>query len=452
MIRSNFAITRLVILPYSILLVLYLTVVGGGGTLMYLQVRAVETRLVMDEIGALVEPFAEKLAAVDPVALMEREEPWLLADVEALFADLPELRNMSLRDHSRGFVMDSAGRRVLTGAMPPLSADAQTGTDVPAAERLHAGSASAFHLRFDLSPAMAPPVRLALAFDRSMLLERIDASLAPLRRTILIFGGVGGASIFIALGITAMAMRATRRIEAHCQELHRRASITQLAAELVHDLRNPLMALRANVKGLLVSPRDRPEIIAEMDRDILAMSHKLNGFLDLTRGHDDTPFEAVDIADLLRDAVRLAEPVLEEHGLAATVDVPARLPAAVVRRHAVRDALVNVIVNAAESGQKGGVIEIEARLRGGALTIAVADRGDGLPEGSLERIFEPFYGLRPRGNGLGLAIVQRIVADHQGTIRAEHRDGGGTRIILTLPLQPEEPPRWWNLSKKTCPT
>jgi len=87
---------------------------------------------------------------------------------------------------------------------------------------------------------------------RGPISARVDAGLA-IRRAVLLFGLVGGLSILIAVAITAFAMHRTRRIEAHFQQIYQRASLTDLAAELVHELRNPLMALRANAQALAPS-------------------------------------------------------------------------------------------------------------------------------------------------------------------------------------------------------
>ena len=93
---------------------------------------------------------------------------------------------------------------------------------------------------------------------------------------------VGLVAILIAFSIALVAVRESRRAEGYVQEIYRRASLTEIAAELVHDLRNPLMALRANAKALLVSPDQAAEIAVELDRDIVALNQKLSGFLDLT--------------------------------------------------------------------------------------------------------------------------------------------------------------------------
>ncbi|MFC6674246.1 sensor histidine kinase [Marinobacterium aestuariivivens] len=263
---------------------------------------------------------------------------------------------------------------------------------------------------------------------------------------------MGTLSILLALGITLAAMRTTRRLEGHFQELYQREALTEMAAQLVHSLRNPLAALRANVKGLLVSPAETREIVDELDRDILSLNDKLSAFLQLTR-HRDEAFEPVDIGELVRDAVRLATPALAEQGLSVEVSIPPDMPRPVLQKAAMCDALLNVLINAAQSGQAQGAVQVSVLCQDSVfVTIRVEDRGRGIREQDLPRLFDAFYTTRADGNGLGLAIVQRVLAAHKGWVRAENRPQGGASILLTLPLQQKEPPHWWNKLKKTFPT
>lgn len=451
MTRSAFAITRLIVLPYLTLLILYLLVVGGGGAWMYFHVRAVESRLLIDELLELLEPLAEKLSLADAVALMEDSRSWLNADVRGLFAVLPSLRDVSVRSHKGSYETNITEGAITNRAISPLPSNLpRKSAPEPAAERLHTESETLFVIGFELAPEDEPPVRLDFAFERAALLARVDEGLASIKQALLWFGLAGGVSILVALGITVYAMRTTRRVEGYFQDIYRRASITEMAAELVHDLRNPLMAMRTNVKALLVSPDQTREIISDLDRNIVILNDKLSGFLKLTRNHDES-FMPADIGALVRDTARLAEPVLRRHGLELELDIAADLPRPLLREAAIRDALLNVIINAGESGQKSGTIRVEARGGNGEVIIAVEDRGKGIAKDQLPRLFDPFYTTKPDGNGLGLAIVRRIVEAHHGRVRAENRVQGGARVIITLPLRQEEIPRWWSALSKTSP-
>lgn len=449
MIRSNFAITRLVILPYAALLALYLAVVGGGGAWLYHQVRAVETRVLVDGIMVGIEPLAERLRSGGAIAAMRDSEPWLVSEVQRLFANMSALRNVSVQGSEFGYQMESDAAGVVSSrAASPLPQDAQRASAYrPAGERLHDNTDTLFWVRFDMNQPTSSLVRLEFAFDRLMLLARIDEGLVAIKRSIQLFSIAGAMSIFIALAISVSAMRTTRRLESHFQEIYQRASLTEAAAQLVHDLRNPLAALRANVKALLVSPEQTHEIVGELDQDIVTLNDKLSAFLDLTRQRDEA-VAPVDVGKLINDAVRLAEPALAKQGLTVQTEIAADLPRPVWQQDSLRDALLNLIINAGQSGQQEGSIRVTAQAKDGVLEIAVEDRGRGIPNEQMPRLFDAFYTTREDGNGLGLAIVRCIVTKHQGRVHVENRSGGGARFVLALPLQRKEVPHWWSRLKK----
>ncbi|UHD18398.1 sensor histidine kinase [Thiocapsa bogorovii] len=269
-----------------------------------------------------------------------------------------------------------------------------------------------------------------------------DGTIGSTKAALLLAFSVGACVILIAFAIARVAVRESRRAEGHVQEIYRRASLTEIAAELVHDLRNPLMALRANAKALLVSPDQVAEIAAELDRDIVALNQKLSGFLDLTR-HRDEHYGPADLDALIRDAARLAEPVVRRHGLEIELAIGEGLPRPALQSGAIRDALLNLLVNAAQSGQGSGVIRVEAAAIREGLRIRVEDRGCGIEPDDLAQVFVPFFTTKVDGTGLGLSIVRRIVEAHHGRIRIENRAEGGVRVTLILPLEQPEIPGWW---------
>ena len=219
----------------------------------------------------------------------------------------------------------------------------------------------------------------------------------------------------------------------------------------MHDLRNPLASLRANIKALLITPEQTPQIVQEMDQDLLRLDHKLGAVLDLTRQRDET-FETVELEAALRDAARLAEPVLSRHGLALELDIPPDIPPARVMPQALRDAILNLLINAAQSGQRHGAVALRVHAKAGWVEISVEDRGAGIPVSARERLFEAFYTSKPQGHGLGLATVRRIARAHNGRIRAENRPSGGARFVLALPIRHTEPPSWWKARSQGSPT
>jgi len=96
--------------------------------------------------------------------------------------------------------------------------------------------------------------------------------------------------------------------------------------------------------------------------------------------------------------------------------------------------VLNLLTNAYEAMPEGGAVGVDARLAGDAVEITVTDTGVGMDAATQARVFEPFFSLKTKGTGLGLAVSKRIVEAHDGTLRVSSRPGEGTTFVLRLPL------------------
>jgi signal transduction histidine kinase len=154
------------------------------------------------------------------------------------------------------------------------------------------------------------------------------------------------------------------------------------------------------------------------------------------------PRAPVDVGELVRAAARSAVPGETPVALSIADDVP-MIPGHV---DALGRALTNVLLNAVEASVPGAPVEVAVRrtaLDGRSMVeVAVRDRGVGIPEGRLARIWEPYVTHKPGGTGLGLAIVRQTLLAHDGAVSAESTAGLGTTIRLFLPANvsgaPEE--------------
>ena len=99
-----------------------------------------------------------------------------------------------------------------------------------------------------------------------------------------------------------------------------------------------------------------------------------------------------------------------------------------------RQALNNLFMNAVESMPDGGDLEIDSRPAGEMAVLLIKDTGEGVPEGLRDKIFLPFYTTKEKGVGLGLALVQKIIISHGGSIDVQSREGEGTTFIINLPI------------------
>ena len=199
-------------------------------------------------------------------------------------------------------------------------------------------------------------------------------------------------------------------------------------AAVSHDLKTPVTRLRLRSE-LLGDTELRQRFLHDLDD----MQDLLGGALDFLQGK--AVEEAMQPVDLVAMAESLADDFNEAGGI-VTLQEPESLRV-VARPRALRRAFANLVDNALKYG---GRADVSLSAANGELLIAVADDGPGLPEGELERVFEPFYRIetsRNRGTGgvgLGLAIVRQIARSHGGTVSLENRAEGGLRAVLRLPL------------------
>jgi PAS domain S-box-containing protein len=216
------------------------------------------------------------------------------------------------------------------------------------------------------------------------------------------------------------------------------AQLGQLAAVVAHEVRNPL----AGVKGSLQILRSRPVASAEDRKVIEAMIARLdvlNAKVDdiLRFARPRTPaFERIEVRGLLADAAasaRAAAPGCPEISVSQTDH------AIHADREMVRAMLLNLLLNACQSGATTP-IEVSVSTADGFCMIDIADRGVGLGEGDVERLFEAFHTTKKSGTGLGLAIVRRFAHQQGGTIQLIPRADGGTIARLSLPAAVENFP------------
>jgi two-component system sensor histidine kinase KdpD len=213
-----------------------------------------------------------------------------------------------------------------------------------------------------------------------------------------------------------------------------------------HDLRTPL----ASITGALSSLREeggrlpeaaRRELLDTACEEAQRLNRFVGNLLDMTRleaGALQVKAEPGDVQDLVGSALNALGPRLDQRRV--DIDVPSGLPAVPLDLVLMAQALVNVLDNALKYSPPESPIEVRAGVHGDWLEISVADRGPGIPEEDLERVFDKFYRVgRPEGasgTGLGLVISRGIVAAHGGRIRARNRPGGGTEVVVALPLKP----------------
>jgi len=220
-------------------------------------------------------------------------------------------------------------------------------------------------------------------------------------------------------------------------------------ANVSHELRTPLTAIRGYVEALADQPppQDAQRFIEIISRHALRMERLVRDLLRLARldaGQEPLQRANCSLAAIAGGVAHDLETPLEARQQSVDVRIAgdaATVPGDPAKLH---DVLRNLVENASNYSPQGGTIEIASRRRDGAIEITVADRGPGIPDADLPRIFERFYRVDrsrtrdPGGTGLGLSIVRHLVELHGGTVSAANREGGGAIFTLRLPVAPAD--------------
>jgi two-component system sensor histidine kinase HydH len=208
------------------------------------------------------------------------------------------------------------------------------------------------------------------------------------------------------------------------------AALGRLAAGIAHEVRNPLGVIRAS--AVLVQEHfEEAEDAHRACAFVVEETDRLDGLIaSLLAFARPTALQLREarVGEVVERTSRLAEEVTRRRDVRLRRALPASDgPALRVDPDLVAQLLLGLVTNAAEALGPGGTIELRAKEEAGAVVLAVADDGPGVPEAERERIFEPFYTTKPRGTGLGLAMAERIARAHGGTLRLAPGAGAGAR-------------------------
>ena len=207
----------------------------------------------------------------------------------------------------------------------------------------------------------------------------------------------------------------------------------QLVADASHELRTPLTSVRTNIEVLAgdrtLPAEERKRLLSDVVEQLGEMTTLISELIELARAEQHSPeLEDVRLDLLVQDAVERARRNRPQVSYSAHLEPSTvqGVPTTIER------AVTNLLDNAAKWSPPGGEVEVE--VRDGRL--AVRDHGPGIPDEDLPYVFDRFYRARSArglpGSGLGLAIVRQVAESHGGDVVAEHADGGGTRMVLTL--------------------
>ena len=261
-----------------------------------------------------------------------------------------------------------------------------------------------------------------------------------------------------ALAATHEALRheivQRQRAEGECRRLEREAQcanyfalLGRLAASVSHDIRNPLSSIFLHME-LLEAELRQPfpdsatqiaESLAHIKTNLTHVDNLVQNYLSLARTHA-MQRDVQDLGAAVQTWAAELQKLSASHGVRVRLDGLAGLGLVPFHASTLRRAVLNLVQNTLDAMPHGGTLTLQGQGTATQVQLQVRDTGCGIPAERLSRIFEPLYTTKLGGTGLGLYIVQEIVAAHEGQVTVYSLEGQGTTFTITLPRAAAEAP------------
>jgi len=228
--------------------------------------------------------------------------------------------------------------------------------------------------------------------------------------------------------------RKLKAYEERIMKAERLAISGELTSSVIHEIKNPLVAIGGFARNLLQSKaiggaeRDKLEIIMNealrLERYLESLQSKVS----------EIRLEAGDVNQVLEDNCQLLQKDFEERNITILRSLSPDLPRSLFDVVKIHEVFLNVLQNAVEAIGENGIIRVSSWKDTAKIYIEITDNGKGIPIDQVPKIFTPFYTTKEEGSGLGLAFAHRIVKDHGGSISVQSTQGKGASFLVILPL------------------
>ncbi len=281
-------------------------------------------------------------------------------------------------------------------------------------------------------------------YQTEMSLHRRDGEEFPAAVALTpIVGGSRLGHLCIMRDLTAerRAEQSLRQMQARLAHQEKIAALGQVAAQVAHEVRNPLTGLQLYAMHMKAKLADRMSE-AELqlaDKIVETISHLSRTVEQIVNFARPLSLERreVDLNRVVADLLQLLEPQLNHGRVVSSVELsPGRLRAR-LDESAIRSALTNLIINAMQAMTDGGRLSLKTLREGDELRVEIGDTGVGMTREQFERVFEAFYTTKAKGLGLGMPYAKKVIEEHGGEIVVESRPGEGTLVTVRLPAEAE---------------
>ncbi len=216
------------------------------------------------------------------------------------------------------------------------------------------------------------------------------------------------------------------------------SALGEMSMTVAHEVKNPLNAisgavayLKDNFEGDVLR-----EFLSIIDQETKRLNEIVTQYLIFSK---PSPLrrQTADLNHALSDVVKLIRPEAAENKVEIIAMLDPGLQPFLFDLHQIKQALLNILVNAIDATSPGDTINVKTLVREGQVDVIMEDTGHGIGEEIISDIFKPFYTTKTRGSGLGLACVERIIREHRGEVSVSSETGKGTRFIISLPMERE---------------
>ena len=250
-------------------------------------------------------------------------------------------------------------------------------------------------------------------------------------------GEQGEARLVIILADITREKKSTQELI----ENERTSSVLLLAAGVAHELGNPLNSLTIHLQLIerkLKKLRDAKEAAALTESiqicqgEVTRLDGIIQNFLEAIRPRPPDLAE-VNVVEVIEDVLRFQEKEFADREIKIEGELPESTPLIMADRNQLKQVFFNLLKNAMEAMQPGGMLGIRVRADDDSVFVRVADAGVGIKQEDLAKLFSPYHTTKVGGHGLGLMIVQRIMREHGGQVGIESKEGVGTVVTLQFP-------------------
>ncbi|HEX6183869.1 MAG TPA: response regulator [Pyrinomonadaceae bacterium] len=281
-------------------------------------------------------------------------------------------------------------------------------------------------------------------YETELILHRRDGSEFPACVAVTpIVGGSRPGHLCVIRDLTAerRAEESLRQMQARLAHQEKIAALGRVAAQVAHEVRNPLTGLQLYSMHMKTKLADRMseaelQLADKIVETINHLSQTVEQIVNFARPLSLERRE-IDLNRVVTDLLQLLEPQLASARVEPRVELSPDPMRARLDESSLRSALTNLLLNAVQAMTGGGLLSVRTLRDADGLRVEIADTGVGMTRGQIEKVFEAFYTTKAKGLGLGMPYAKKIIEEHGGEIGVESRPGEGTLVTVRLPAEPE---------------